>query len=81
MQSELEQQTVMCASYAEQLPRVQEQLMRDLAEKENAIDKLKAENEKFKVELLCITEMEYIYSSIYSRHVKILNSVFLIITY
>lgn len=41
----------MCASYAQQLPRVQDQLMRDLSDKEDIIDKLKAENEKFKVKL------------------------------
>ena len=39
----------MCSSYAQQLPRVQKQLMRDLSEKEDIIDKLKTDNEKFKV--------------------------------
>ena len=39
----------MCANYEKQLPRVQEQMMKDLNEKEVTIDKLKAENDKFKV--------------------------------
>lgn len=39
----------MCSNYEQQLPRVQEQLMKDLSEKEMVIDKLRAENEKVKV--------------------------------
>ena len=53
VRSELKRQSDICANYERQLPRVQEQLMKDLTDKEAIIDKIKADNEKLEVLILC----------------------------
>ena len=45
----LMQQQQVCSSYEKQLQRVQEQMMADIEEKEAVIEKIKMENEKYKV--------------------------------
>lgn len=49
MREDLLHQRRISANYERQLPRVQEQMTKDLDEKEAVIEKLKVENDKFKV--------------------------------
>jgi hypothetical protein len=46
------------ANYERQMPRVQEQMTKDLDEKEKMIEKMKVENDKFKV-LPFVCPMQY----------------------
>ena len=53
--------------YEKQLPRVQEQMAKELNEKEIAIEKLKFENDKFKVSVLMHLGTRYLHPAIGSR--------------
>ena len=49
MQGELTRSQKICEGYESQLQRVQEQMVMEMDDKERMMDRLRAENEKFKV--------------------------------